>query len=77
MDYFIIIVVTVTGLYFHWWIYQRIRLWVDRDLALSFAGSDEAKRQYMLDRLNEARQQRIKRSSLPDWLEQAADHYRS
>lgn len=40
MDYFIIVVTTAAGLYFHWWIYWRIRRWMDRDLALSFAGDD-------------------------------------
>jgi hypothetical protein len=35
MDYFIIFITTVTGLYFHWWLYKRIQRWTDRDLALS------------------------------------------
>ncbi|MDF9777241.1 hypothetical protein OKW11_004198 [Pseudomonas baetica] len=33
MDYFIIVVMTVAGLYFHWWLYVRIKRWMDRDLA--------------------------------------------
>ena len=37
MDYFIIFVTTVAGLYFHWWLYVRIKRWMDRDLALSLA----------------------------------------
>ncbi|MEK1840225.1 MAG: hypothetical protein AAAB17_01915, partial [Pseudomonas sp.] len=44
MDYFIIVVTTVAGLYFHWWLYVRIKRWMDRDLALSLAGKDEQKR---------------------------------
>lgn len=44
MDYFIIVAVTVAGLYFHWWLYVRIKRWMDRDLALSLAGQDEQKR---------------------------------
>jgi hypothetical protein len=43
MDYFIIVVTTVAGLYFHWWLYVRIKRWMDRDLALSLAGKDERK----------------------------------
>lgn len=77
MDYFIIVVVTVAGLYFHWWLYVRIKRWVDRDLALSMAGQDPTKRDYMLKRLEEARAQGIKRKDLPKWLEQAAADYRA
>lgn len=43
MDYFIIVVTTLAGLYFHWWLYVRIKRWMDRDLALSLAGGDEKK----------------------------------
>ncbi|MEE9100209.1 hypothetical protein VXJ36_08330 [Pseudomonas nitroreducens] len=77
MDYFIIVVTTAAGMYFHWWIYWRIRRWMDRDLALSLAGDDPAKRSYLLKRLEEAKRQRIKRRDLPQWLQQAADDYRA
>lgn len=75
MDYFIIIVTTAAGLYFHWWLFRRIRQWSDRDLALSFAEGDERKRQYMLERLAQAQREGIKRRELPTWLEQAAAQY--
>ena len=75
MDYFIVVVTTVTGLYFHWWLYVRMRRWMDRDLALSLAGDSAAKRSYMLARLAEAQAASIKRSALPAWLEQAAGQY--
>ncbi|PJI50898.1 MAG: hypothetical protein CTR55_00960 [Pseudomonas sp.] len=78
MDYFIIIVVTTAaGLYFHWWIYWRIRRWMDRDLALSLAGDDPHKRSYLLERLADAKRQKVKRRDLPDWLQRAADDYRA
>lgn len=44
MDYFIIVVTTVAGLYFHWWLYVRIKRWMDRDLALALAEGDEGKK---------------------------------
>ncbi|WP_339546910.1 hypothetical protein [Pseudomonas sp. RA_35y_Pfl2_P32] len=75
MDYFIIVVTTVAGLYFHWWLYVRIKRWMDRDLALSLAGNDEQKKQFMLLQLERARQQRIKRRDLAQWLEAAAATY--
>ncbi|MGF0335263.1 hypothetical protein JWV26_03305 [Ectopseudomonas toyotomiensis] len=75
MDYFIIVVTTAAGLYFHWWLFRRIRQWSDRDLALSFAEGDERKRQYMLEQLARARGEGIKRRELPAWLEQVAAQY--
>lgn len=75
MDYFIIAITTFAGLYFHWWIYVRIKRWMDRDLALSFAGQDPDKRIYMLDQLAQARQQKIPRRELSTWLADAAGRY--
>lgn len=75
MDYFIVVVVTVTGLYFHWWLYVRMRRWMDRDLALSLAGEDPTKRAYMLECLEQARKQKIKRKALSAWLERQAAAY--
>ncbi|MBD9563765.1 hypothetical protein [Pseudomonas sp. PDM09] len=75
MDYFIIVVTTVAGLYFHWWLYVRIKRWMDRDLALSLAGKDEQKRAFMLQQLANAQAQKIKRRDLPQWLAAAAAGY--
>ena len=72
MDYFIIAVATVSALYFHWWLHRRIKRWMDRDLALSLAGSDPEKRALMLQRLEQALQQKIKRRDLAAWLQAAA-----
>ncbi|MBX9764653.1 MAG: hypothetical protein K2Y24_16845 [Pseudomonadaceae bacterium] len=75
MDYFIVAITTVAGLYFHGWLYVRIKRWMDRDLALSLAGDSPAKREYMLQRLQEAQSTGIKRKALHIWLQQAAEHY--
>ena len=75
MDYFIIVVTTAAGLYFHSWLYVRIKRWMDRDLALSLAGKDEGKRAFMLEQLVNAQAQKIKRRDLPKWLEAAAAGY--
>lgn len=72
MDYFIIVITTVAGLYFHWWLYVRIKRWADRDLALSLAGQDETRRAFMLERLAEAQRLGVKRRDLAQWLERAA-----
>ncbi|WKV97502.1 hypothetical protein PYV50_02660 [Pseudomonas sp. H22_DOA] len=75
MDYFIIVVTTVAGLYFHGWLYLRIKRWMDRDLALSLAGKDEGKRAFMHEQLARAQALKIKRRDLPMWLEAAAADY--
>lgn len=75
MDYFIIAITTLAGLYFHGWLYVRIKRWMDRDLALSLAGDDERKRSFMLQRLDNARAQKVKRKDLAAWLERAAAEY--
>ncbi|MBU2331580.1 MAG: hypothetical protein KJ881_05695 [Gammaproteobacteria bacterium] len=75
MDYFIIAITTIAGLAFHGWLIMRFRRWADRDLALSIAGSDPDKRSWMLQRLADAKSQKIKRRELQSWLEQQIQHY--
>ena len=70
-----IVVVSVSGFYFHWWLYVRIKRWVNRGLALSMATADPDMRQYMLDKLLEAERLRIAKKDLPDWLRAAAGAY--
>lgn len=77
MDYFIIVVTTAAGLYFHWWIYVRIKRWMDRDLALALAGTDPEKRTFMLEQLEQAKRQKVSRKHLPAWLEEASARYPS
>ncbi|MFV3405792.1 hypothetical protein ACNFIC_17860 [Pseudomonas sp. NY15463] len=69
MDYFIVVVITVAGLYFHGWLYLRMRRWMDRDLALSLAGDDPLKQARMLELLEQARREKVNRKALAAWLE--------
>ncbi|MDP2146503.1 MAG: hypothetical protein Q8J91_07455 [Pseudomonas sp.] len=62
-------------MYFHWWLYRRIKRWVDRDLALSLAGDDQRKRNFMLQQLDRAKAEKVKRKDLPQWLQDAARQY--
>lgn len=75
MDYFIIVVTTLAGLIFHAWLIVRFRRWADRDLALSKAGTDPQKREWMLEQLAEAKAKKIKRRDLDGWLERAQENY--
>ena len=77
MDYVIIVITTAAGLYFHWWLYVRIKRWMDRDLALSFAEGDKSKQAFMLEQLQAARAEGIRRRDLQAWLEQASRRYRA
>ena len=78
MDYFIIAVATLSGLYFHWWLYARIKRWSNRDLALSFAQDAHPDKQaYMLSQLEQAYQQKVPNKQLANWLEQAAAKFDS
>lgn len=77
MDYFIVFITTVAGLYFHWWLFVRIKRWGDRDLALSFADKDPAKQAYMLEQLAQAGQAKVPRKQLAAYLEQAAKRYQA
>ena len=71
----IVVVVSLSGVYFHWWLHVRIKRWINRDLALSMAGDCQAMRNYMLQKLAEAEQQKISKKDLPDWLKAAAEAY--
>lgn len=75
MDYFIIAVATLSALYFHLWLHRRIRRWINRDLAISMAGEDAGKRDYMLEQLQRAEQQKVSKKELQAWLQRAADAY--
>jgi hypothetical protein len=75
MDYFIIAITTIAGLAFHAWLFFRFRRWADRDLALSIAGSDPDRRSWMLDRLADAKAQKVRRGDLQAWLERKALEY--
>ncbi|QXH36929.1 hypothetical protein [Pseudomonas muyukensis] len=72
MDYFIVVIVTIAGLYFHGWLYVRMRRWMDRDLALSLAGDDPHRRACMLALLERARKEKVKRKALGEWLQREA-----
>lgn len=75
MDYFIIFITTAAGLYFHYWLYRRIRLWTQRDLALSMAADNPQMRLFMLEQLQQAQQRKLRGAALENFLRQAAASY--
>ena len=75
MDIAIVIVVSVLAIALHVVLFVLFRRWMDRDLALSFAGDDAGKRDFMLQRLRQAKAEGVKRLELAAWLECAAGEY--
>ena len=76
LDHAIVAVVSGLAIALHVVLFVLIRRWMDRDLALSFAGDDPGKRAWMLARLAQAKRKRVTRRALPAWLEQQAGAYR-
>ncbi|UNK42944.1 hypothetical protein MNO14_02235 [Luteimonas sp. S4-F44] len=72
MDVAIVVVVSGLAQALHVVLFVLFRRWMNRDLALSFAGDEPARRAYMLVQLQQARVQGIARRALPDWLARAA-----
>lgn len=76
-DIAIVALVSVLALALHVVLFVLVRRCMDRDLALSFAGSDADRRAWMLARLRQAKAQRVRRRELPAWLARAAADYRA
>lgn len=75
-DIAIVALVCALAIALHVLLFVLFRRWMDRDLALSFAGEDPGKRDYMLQRLQQAKGEGVKRRELPAWLARAAGDYR-
>ncbi|WP_223158041.1 hypothetical protein [Thermomonas brevis] len=71
-DIAVVALVSAAALALHVGLFVLIRRWMDRDLALSFAGDDAHRRDYMLRCLRRAKAEDVKRRDLPAWLERAA-----
>jgi hypothetical protein len=72
LDYVLVAVVSGLALGLHLVLFVLIRRWMDRDLALSLAGEDPARRAWMLEQLARARREGVRRRELPAWLERVA-----
>ncbi|WP_372017894.1 hypothetical protein [Pseudoxanthomonas sp. 10H] len=75
LDYLVVGVASALAIALHVALFVLFRRWMDRDLALSFAGGDPRKRAWMLARLGRARRERVRRRDLPAWLERQAAGY--
>ena len=75
VDIAIVALVCALAIALHVVLFVLFRRWMDRDLALSFAGEDPGKRDYMLQRLRQAKDEGVKRRELSAWLARAAGDY--
>lgn len=76
-DVAIVALASALAIALHVVLFVLFRRWMDRDLALSFAGEEPAKRDYMLAQLVRAKSTGVKRGQLPGWLQRAAADYRA
>ena len=74
-DIAVVAIVSALAIALHVALFVVFRRWMDRDLALSFAGDDAGKRDYMLACLKRAKQASVGRRALAGWLERAAQEY--
>lgn len=74
-DIAIVALVSAVAIALHVALFVLFRRWMDRDFALSFATDDPGFRAYMLQRLQQARQEKVKRRELAAWLARAAGDY--
>ena len=65
-DLAIVVLVSALAIALHVALFVLFRRWMDRDLALSFAGDDAGKRRYMLDCLARAKRERVAQTAAPD-----------
>lgn len=71
-DYVVVGVVSLLALAMHVVLFVLVRRWMDRDLALSMAGDDPARRAWMLEKLAQAKREGVRRRDLQAWLERVA-----
>jgi len=68
----IIVIATVTAIAFKWFLFRRIRRWMDADLVKGLAGDNPAKLTYLQTQLSELQAAGTPRAALHEKLEQLA-----
>lgn len=68
----IIVIATVTAIAFKWFMFRRIRRWMDADLIKGLAGSDPTKLVYLQTQLSDLQAAGTSRAVVHEKLEQLA-----
>lgn len=68
----IIVIATVTAIAFKWFLFRRIRRWMDADLIKGLAGDNPAKLAYLQTQLTQLQDASTPRATLHEKLEQLA-----
>jgi len=69
----IIVIATATAVAFKWYLFKRIRQWVDNDLINSLSNGDSARKQALLSLYQDLKARGVKRSELHQELQRFAE----
>jgi len=72
---FIIVVSTVLAIAFKWFLFRRIRRWMDADLIKGLAAGDAAKLTYLQEQLTKLQAAGVPRAQQHEKLEQLAERF--
>ncbi len=68
----IIVIATITAIAFKWFLFRRIRRWMDADLIKGLAGNNPAKLAYLQTQLSDLQAAGTRRTTVHEKLEQLA-----
>ncbi len=72
---FIILISTLTAVFFKWFIFKRIRQWMDQDLIKGLAEGNTAKQAYLQEQHQRLREKGVKRREYPERLSRLAAQF--
>lgn len=72
---FIIVITTITAIAFKWFLFRRIRRWMDADLIKGLAAGNDSKHQYLQEKLAEMQAAGLPRAKQHAALEQLAEGF--
>lgn len=75
LDLVIIAIATLTAIAFKWFLFRRIRGWMDQDLIKGLAAGDSAKLQYLQQEYQRLSAEKLPRNQLHDTLTELAKRY--
>lgn len=75
LSIFIIVISVVLAVAFKWYLFNRIRGWIDQDLIKGLAEGDKDKLHYLTERYQAMKQEKVKRNQIHDTLTDLAKQY--
>ncbi len=75
LNIFIIVISIVLAIVFKWFLFNRIRQWMDQDLIRSLADGNPTKHQFLQQHYLQLRSQKVKRQKLSELLTDLAAEF--